>query len=151
MKGEQDFIPLVEGPRMRNRLSIVVILALPLCTMLPGCGGGGGNTAHLQGTVTVGGQPIPADASATVTFDPTQTGPDKKSVSVPIVNGKYDSPETPTGSVKAVFTIQVPDGAPFTTDRGTQGQNYKNIVPQDKQAGVSLEVSGDNDSQNFDL
>lgn len=136
---------------MRNRFSLAVLLALSLCTMLPGCGGGGGDTARLQGTVTLGGQPIPDNASASVTFDPTQAGPDKKSVSVPIVNGTYDSPDTPKGSVKAVFSIQVPDGAPFTTDRGTPGQNYKNIVPEAKQGGVAIEVSGDNDSQNFDL
>jgi hypothetical protein len=135
---------------MRTRYH-VGLLVLSLCTMLPGCGGGGGDTAHLQGTVTIGGQPIPADATASVTFDPAQAGPKAKTVTVKIEGGKYDSPETPKGSVRAVFSIQQPYGPEYTTDRGVKARDIKSIVPEKSQAGVSIEVTDDNPAQNFDL
>ena len=88
---------------------------------------------------------------ASITFDPAQAGPDKKSVTVSIEGGKYDSPDTPQGPVKAMFNIQVPDGPEYTTDRGVKVRNIKNIVPEKSQAGVSIDGTGDNPSQNFDL
>jgi hypothetical protein len=119
--------------------------------MLPGCGGGGGDTAHLQGTVTIGGKPIPADATASVTFDPLQRSEGVKTVSVKIEGGKYDSPETPKGPVKVVFNIQQPYGPEYTTDRGVKARDIKSIVPEKSQAGVSIDVTGDNANQDFDL
>jgi len=136
---------------MRNRFSVCVVLALSFLTALSGCGGGSGNTAHLGGTVTIGGQAIPADATASVTFDPAQAGPDKKAVTVKIEGGKYDSPDTPLGPVKAVFNIQQPSGPERTNDRGVKVRDIKNIVPEKSQAGVSIEVTGDKEDQNFDL
>lgn len=136
---------------MSSRFWIVALLLAPFVTALSGCGGGSGDTARLRGTVTIGGQPLPADATGSVTFDPAQAGPDKKTVTVPIVNGQYDSPDTPTGSVKASFNIQQPDGPEYTTDRGTKARNVKNLVPEKSIGGVSIEVAGDKSDQDFDL
>jgi hypothetical protein len=147
---KQELTPPAEGYWMRNRYYFV-LLAMSLCTTLLGCGGGGGDTAHLQGAVTIGGQPIPAEATGSITFDPAQAGPAAKTVTVTIEGGRYDSPETPLGSVRAVFNVQAPDGPEYTTDRGVKARNIKNIVPEKSQAGVSIEVTGDNPNQDFDL
>jgi hypothetical protein len=117
-----------------------------------GCGGGSssGNTAHLQGTVTLAGQSLPADVEASILFRPTQSG-QGKTVSVPVVDGRYDSPETPTGAVKAFFTIQQPTGRVFDNDRGAPIKERKSLVPEKYGAGLDLSVSDDNDAQNFEL
>jgi hypothetical protein len=117
-----------------------------------GCGGGSssGNTAHLEGTVTIGGQPLPADVEASILFRPTQSG-QGKTVSVPVVGGRYDSPDTPIGAVKAFFTIQQPTGKVFDNDRGAPIKESKSLVPAKYGAGLDLTVSDDNDAQNFEL
>lgn len=117
-----------------------------------GCGGGSssGNTAHLEGTVTLGGQPLPADVEASILFRPTQSG-QGKTISVPVIDGRYDSPDTPTGAVKAFFTIQQPTGRVFDNDRGAPIKEQKSLVPDKYGAGLDLTVSDDNDGQNFEL
>ena len=124
-------------------------MALGWCV---GCGGGAssGDTAHLQGAVTIGGQPLPTDVEASILFRPTQEA-QGKTVSVPVVGGRYDSPETPTGAVKAFFTIQQPTGRVFDNDRGAPIKEQKSLVPDKYGAGLDLTVSDDNDAQNFEL
>jgi hypothetical protein len=115
-----------------------------------GCGKSGPATSHLSGTITIGGQPLPADATGQVMFIPVAKEQGKP-VSVVIANGQYDSPETPEGPVKVNFVISQPDGPEYTTDRGAKARNTKSIVPAGAMAGMDLEVSGDNSAQNFDL
>ena len=128
---------------------IAMVLTLSWCA---GCGGGSssGNTAHLQGTVTIGGQSLPADIEASILFRPTQSG-QGKTISVPVIDGRYDSPDTPTGAVKAFITIQQPTGRVFDNDRGAPIKESKSLVPEKYGAGLDLTVSGDNDAQNFEL
>ena len=115
-----------------------------------GCGGDGKATAHLQGTVTLDGKPLPNDATGSLIFQPV--GGQGKPVTVPIDNdGNYDSPNTPMGQVRVTFNIQQPTGPEYTTDRGTKARDIKNIVPEKSLLGRDLEVTGDNSSQNFDL
>jgi hypothetical protein len=136
-------------------VAIRIISGLALSITLgwcAGCDGGSssGNTAHLQGAVTLAGQPLPADVEASILFRPTQSG-QGKTVSVPVVNGRYDSPETPMGAVKAFFTIQQPTGRVFDNDRGAPIKERKSLVPEKYGAGLDLSVSDDNDAQNFEL
>src|SRR5688500_15158163 len=83
-----------------------------------GCGGGSssGNTAHLEGTVTLDGQPLPAGSEGAITFRPTQSGQGRP-VTVTIADGKYDSPATPKGAVKAFVTISKPTGRMLKSER----------------------------------
>lgn len=129
-------------------VSLLALMAtLSCCT---GCGGGSstGNTAHLQGEVTIGGQPLPAGADGAITFRTDSGG----AVTVPIAEGKYDSPATPKGAVKAYFSINKPTGKTYKSERtGTEVVEKASIVPASVGNGVNVEVSGDKSDQNFDL
>ncbi len=99
--------------------------------------------------MTIGGQPLPAGADGGVTFRPTGEG---QQAFARIVDGRYDSPNTPVGPVKAFFSISAPTGRMIASDR--TGETYpqtENIVPAKYGAGLDLEVVGDNLEQNFDL
>jgi hypothetical protein len=107
-------------------------------------------TAHLAGTVTLGGKPLPGDAQGTIVFKPASA--DVTSATAAIVNGQYDSPETPTGAVKVYFNITKPSGRTFKSSRtGETVNEVASIVPASQAAGVDLNIEGDNSSQNFDL
>jgi hypothetical protein len=116
-----------------------------------GCGGSGGKpTAHLQGTVTLAGKPVPADATAHVSFTPA--GKDQApAASAPIVDGKYDCPGAPEGAVRVFFNITQPTGPEYTTDRGDKARHTKDLLPPKYGSGLELQVAGDNAEQNFDL
>jgi hypothetical protein len=113
-----------------------------------GCGFGG-DTAHLAGSVSIGGKPVPADAEASLSF----TSPDgENTVAVKIVDSKYDSPKTPTGTVTVHFNIQQPVGPAKVSERtGQQYRDMQNMVPPQYAAGTPLEVTGDDQNRNFDL
>jgi hypothetical protein len=116
-----------------------------------GCGGSGGKpTAHLQGTVTLAGQPVPADATAHISFTPA--GKDQATAaSAPIVDGKYDCPAAPEGAVRVFFNITQPTGPEYTTDRGEKARHMKDLLPPKYGSGLELQVTGENAEQNFDL
>jgi len=116
-----------------------------------GCGQQGSKpTAHLSGTVTINGQPLPPDAEATIIFRPAGKGM-AKSAGVRIVDSKYDSPQTPVGEVKVFFSIQQPTGKMISDAGGPPFQELRSIVPSGAENGISLTISGDNQAQDFDL
>ena len=128
----------------------MAMLALAHATWA-GCGSGGtsaGNTAHLQGEVTLASQPLPADAEGAITF----RGATGSAVTVPIAEGRYDSPATPKGAIKAYINISKPTGKTFRSDRtGTDVVETASIVPAKYGSGIDLDVSGDQSNQDFDL
>ena len=116
-----------------------------------GCGAGSSKpTAHLQGTVTIAGKPIPADAEASVTFKPAKSG-QARSTSAMIINGTYDAPDVPTGPVNAYVNIQQPTGREITESVSRPYKEYRSLVPSKYGEGIPLEVKGDKADQNFDL
>lgn len=122
---------------------------LAVLVLASGCGKSGPPTAHLSGAVTIKGEPVPADAQAALSFEPLSGG---KSVSAQIVNGKYDAPDAPQGSVLVKFYISRPVGPKKISERtGQEYQDIANIVPPEHAAGVQIEVSGDNLNQDFRL
>ena len=128
----------------------VELLALVVCSAA-GCGQQGSKpTARLSGTVTINGQPIPADAEATIMFRPAASGM-AKTAGVRIANGKYDSPQTPVGEVNVLFSIQQPTGNMISDAGGPPFPELRSIVPEGTAAGIKLTVSGDNLDQDFDL
>lgn len=116
--------------------------------MVAGCGVGG-RVAHVSGQVTLRGKPLPESAQAFLTF--VAASDSKRSVSVPITAGRYDSPETPVGPCRAFFEITT-TGPEKISDR--TGQPYRDVishVPAGAAEGIPLEVTGDIPDQNFDL
>jgi hypothetical protein len=103
----------------------------------------------LAGTVTVHGEPVPSDAQAALSFAPLDGG---EAVSVPIVNGRYDSPDTPKGKVLVKFYISQPVGPEKVSERtGEKYRDIANLVPPEHAAGMVIEVQGDKSNQDFDL
>jgi hypothetical protein len=125
-----------------------------LCALVALCGmvgcGGGGSTAHLQGTVTINNQPVPGDAIGSVTFQTTKGG-QGKTATAPLNAGKYDVAEAPLGDLRVIITVQQPTGRTIDNGRGTPAQETKNIISDQYGSGIDVKVDGDDDSLNFDL
>jgi hypothetical protein len=121
-----------------------------VAAVVAGCGGLAGNAAHLQGTVTLNGKPIPADAKAYVVFVPDV---DKtKAVSAPVTGGRYDLPNAPMGLVMVHFEVTREVGPEKTSER--TGQVYRDVVslvPARLVTGLPVQVVGDDTSLDFDL
>ena len=130
-----------------HRLSGLWLLA-GAAALAAGCGVGG-TVAHVSGQVTLRGKPLPESAQAFITF--VAAADSKRSASVPIAAGRYDSPETPVGPCRAFFEITT-TGPEKISDR--TGQPYRDVishVPAGVAEGIPLEVTGDKPDQNFDL
>lgn len=139
-----------------NGLSKFSMLALFGCwttmALLVGCGGSGagGDTAHWQGEVTIDGQPLPAGTQGSITFRPE--GAQAKPITVQVVDGKYDSPQTPKGKITAYFDLNKPTGKTFTSERtGEVVEEMESIVPRENLQGVQLEVTEDKTDATIDL
>lgn len=106
--------------------------------------------ARVQGAVTLAGKPLPADAQAFIVF---AAGPNRsESVSVPIVNGRYDSPQTPRGDVTVFFEINHPVGPERKSDRtGLMVRDIATLVPARYATGIGIRVDGDETERHFDL
>ena len=131
----------------RAALHAAVVLGL---LILAGCGVGGPKTAHLSGTVSLGGQAVPADAQASISFKAT-TIDQGRSANAQIINGKYDLPNTPIGKVKVFFSIQQPTGKMAREGVGAPYAEYRSLTPAKYETGMDLEITGDNDKQDFNL
>lgn len=130
---------------------VPIAYLLLVLAIAAGCGGADGPpTAHLQGTVLLAGQPIPADARATISFEPRERAQGAPA-SAEIVSGKYDCPNVPLGPVTVFFNITQPTGPEYTTPRGDKTRDVKSLTPPKYGAGTPLDVAGDNAAQDFDL
>ncbi len=128
-----------------------ILLALALAA--GGCSSGGSThpVAKLGGSVTIGGQPLPADAQGQIQFFPEDSGqPD----SAPIEEGRYLAQRVPLGQVKVLFKITRPTGRKIVEEGARGGAPFdelENLVPAQYRNGLSLEVTEDNLSQDFAL
>jgi hypothetical protein len=114
-----------------------------------GCGGGA-DTAHLQGQVTIDGQPLPADAEGSVTFQPVE-GDQTRATVADIVGGRYDAPKAPVGRVKATVSLVKPTGRMLDNGRGDPSPEYESLIPADYGNAFDVDVSDDKSDQDFDL
>lgn len=116
-----------------------------------GCGPGApSNTAHLSGAVTIAGQPVPSDASATLQIRATGPG-QAKSASAEIVDGRYDIAQAPKGAVRVLVSIYKPTGKMIREGQGNPYPELKNMIADEYGKGIDLQVEGDNPKQDFDL
>lgn len=102
---------------MVNRVSVSVVVRLAACigvfgcaVALTGCGGRSGTQYHASGTVTFGGQPVPA--GQVLVAPDTSKGNSGPATIVTIRDGKYDTREASRGTVGGphVVTITGYDG-----------------------------------------
>lgn len=137
-------------PAARVGLSLQWLLVLGCAIAATGCGSKSGATAHLQGSVTLDGKPLPDDATAFIMFAPDGKGAD--SVSVPITKGRYDAVKVPQGPVKVFFDITRPVGPTKKSEH--TGQSFRdtaNLVPDKYATGIPLKVDGDDPNRDFQL
>jgi hypothetical protein len=106
----------------------------------------------LEGSVTIGGKPLPADAEGSIIFSPAARG-EAPPAQARIVAGHYKVENSPKGQVQATFNItrltgkmvkNSPDDVHPTPER-------INLVPEASRAGVKLNVESNNAQQDFDL
>lgn len=123
-----------------------------LVAVMTGChSDSSADVAHWSGEITIDGQPLPDDATGTISFRPVGGGT-APAAGAPIENGRYDSPNTPKGSVMVYFDIQQPTGKSHYSERvGQEIQETKSIVPAEHGQGIQKEVTGDNLEADFDL
>ncbi len=125
-----------------------------LLMLVAGCGSTGRTepVATLEGNVTIGGKPLPADAEGTVIFMPATRG-EAPPVRAKIVAGHYKAEKVPKGQVTATFQISRLTGKMLKTSPDDIHPTPERIdlVPEASRAGVKFEVQGDNPHQDFDL
>jgi hypothetical protein len=115
-----------------------------------GCTKAGPREVHLQGEVTLNGAPVPSDATAFINFAPAAGG--ANSVSVPVKDGRYDSPQTPAGPLKVSFDISHPVGPERKSERtGLTYRDIESLVPAKYATGIQLDVQTDQPNQDFHL
>jgi hypothetical protein len=118
-----------------------------------GCSGGSssGRTAHLQGSVTVGGKPIPPQAEASITIRPTGINQANASYAK-IIDGRFDMPDAPKGKVMVSFSIQNPTGKMIKYDEFSRPEpELISLAPQSWKDGQEMQVDGDKSDMVFDL
>ncbi|MEX2318023.1 MAG: hypothetical protein WD669_12775 [Pirellulales bacterium] len=132
-----------------------IVIASVTCVLVvtgAGCpdGGSGLPTAHLQGTVTIGGNPIPSDAAARISFDPTALGQSRSTSSI-IKDGRFEVRDAPIGKVQVTFGIDQKTGKMVGPPGGRPEEGFRSLVPESKKNGVVIDVTGDDSNLKFDL
>lgn len=109
-------------------------------------------TAHVQGAVTIGGKPVPSDATGRIILEPTAVGQAGATAGV-IKDGRYDIPNAPVGKVRVRFIIQQQTGKMINDTEGGRGptEESASLVPEAKEDGHDIDIKGDNPDLNFDL
>ncbi len=134
-------------------MRVVVGVAL-VATTLVGCGtSGSGNTAHLQGKITIGGQPLPDDAEGYIQFMTTAAGQAPPS-SADINGSSYNAEGVPLGAVNVIFNITRLTGRMVREDNAPGATPYperEDLVPRKHRSGLQVEITGDDDAFDFEL
>ena len=117
-----------------------------------GCGSAGRTepVAKLEGNVLIGGKPLPADAEGSVVFMPAARG-EAVPTQAKIAAGHYKAEYVAKGQVLATFHIMRLTGKMLKTSPDDIHPTPERIdlVPQAAQAGVKIEVQGDNCAPGF--
>jgi len=125
-----------------------------LLVLAAGCGTAARTepVATLEGTVTISGKPLPADAEGTVVFMPAARGEAPPS-QAKIVAGHYKAEKAPKGQIAATFQISRLTGKMLKTspDDIHPTPERINLVPEASRSGIKFEVQGDNAHQDFEL
>lgn len=123
---------------------VLGLMLLPVA----GCGDSGPSypVARLEGSVTIGGKPIP---EGRIQFVPLDSG-QGLATSTEIVDGRYRAEEVPLGSVSVMISATRETGR-MITEYSTPYPEIVNIIPEKYRSGVRIDVAGDNLQQDFKL
>jgi hypothetical protein len=125
-----------------------------LLVLTAGCGPSARTepVAKLEGNVTIGGKPLPADAEGTVIFMPAARG-EAPPAQAKLAVGHYKAENVPKGQVLATFHISRLTGKMLKTspDDIHPTPERVDLIPESLRAGVKVEVQGNNPHRDFDL
>ena len=127
-----------------------VLPALALSCVLTGCGGPSYPVCTWEGTVSLKGEPVPAGATASITVSSTNPKTASRSVSAPIVDGKYVLENVPQGEVLVQFNIVQETPAKNPEDAARGMTDVKNLMPR-KFKPFTETANGDAIDKNFEI
>ncbi|MBO5255874.1 MAG: PEP-CTERM sorting domain-containing protein [Clostridia bacterium] len=127
-----------------------VLPALALSCVLTGCGGPGYPVCTWEGSVNLKGEPVPSSATATITVSSTDAKTASRSVSAPIVDGKYVLENVPQGEVLVQFNIVQETPAKNPEDAARGMTDVKNLMPR-KFKPFTETANGDETNKNFEI
>jgi hypothetical protein len=115
-----------------------------------GCGSGGPTkpTGHLEGAVTLDGQPI---IRGTISFFPQQKGQAQPS-KAQIVDGHYKAEGVPLGKVLVRISATKETGKEIAIPHSNEKYaETVSIIPPKYRSGISLQISADTKTHDFQL
>ena len=112
---------------------------------LAGCGSGP-PLGTVSGRITLDGQPIAQGNLQFVPQDASQ-GP---TTGTPIVDGRYVAEAVPRGKLRVLPTA-IKETGKMIKEYSSSRPEVVNLIPEKYRAGISIEVTGDNPSQDFAL
>jgi hypothetical protein len=125
-------------------LGALILVPLAGCWM----GGPTAPSARLAGSVTLDGQSI---EEGEIVFFPQGAG-QARPESAPIVGGRYEAKHVPMGKVQVRFNATRKTGKMIAIpDSEEQFPEVVDIIPAKYAQGITIEVTGDNPSQDFQL
>lgn len=132
----------------RNVVLAFVLLSIVTLGTL-GCGKHSRpGTAHVSGTITIGGQPLPSDAQANLIFVPVAGG---RSAGAAVTNGRFSCDDAPVGKVKFYPNIARRTGRMITESDNRPYPEVASMIAPKYSAGIELEIVGDDTNLDFDL
>jgi hypothetical protein len=132
------------------RASRETLILLAAVIAAAGCNNSTKKVAHLQKTITIAGQPLPAGAMASLSIRPTAPG-QGRAAGAAGVNEKYNCLDAPLGKVKVFVDVQHPTGKMITESDGVPFKKYGSLIAPKYTGGIELDITEDNLNQNFDL
>jgi hypothetical protein len=139
------------GGRPLVRTAGRVLMVFVLGAVTAGCQGGPRPPAYpaarLAGAVTVDGHPI---ANGTLQFLPPEGSP-AAVVQAEIKDGHYAATAVPLGKVRVLFTAVKETGRMDSKSTSQPIPEVINLIPERYHDGIDIHVTGDSDSQNFEL
>jgi hypothetical protein len=134
-----------EVPENRRSRSMRRLRTILLWSMLAGLGCAKSG-ARLEGIVTLDGNPI---AAGKLQFVPQ--GPERRpAVSVDIKDGRYSASTVPLGKVQVLFFATKKTGR-LIREYSQPYEETVNIIPKAYHDGITIEVTGDESTRDFEL
>jgi hypothetical protein len=139
------------GGRPWARFGDRVLAVFVLGAVMIGCGKGvpppAYPSARLAGAVTVDGQPI---AKGVLQFLPPEGSP-AAVIQAEIIDGRYTAIAVPVGKVRVLFSAVKETGRVDSKSSSQPIPEVVNLIPERYRDGMDIQVTGDNDGQNFEL
>ncbi|MBU4273144.1 MAG: hypothetical protein KKE86_09135 [Planctomycetes bacterium] len=111
-----------------------------------GCGRGGPPTTHLEGRITVDGQPIKEGNLSFVALEPNRG----RGSTANIAEGRYSAREVPLGRVLVYFNATKATGRTVIVSN-TPVPEILSVIPEKYNAGMEIEVIEGRFQQDFHL